>query len=118
MTITGDFIKELRLQHSMTQLEIAKIACVSDRAVSAWERGLKEPRMGAIQRLADYFGLKNSDFIDGHADTSKLYTNEEKQLVDDFRGLSPEGQRDLLKYMRMLKADENDQAKKEERNLG
>ena len=34
----------------------------------------------------------------------------EKDLLDDFRGLSPEGQRDLLKYMRMLKADENDQA--------
>ncbi|MBR5171921.1 MAG: hypothetical protein IKW14_00810, partial [Phascolarctobacterium sp.] len=27
--------------------------------------GIREPRMGAIQKIADHFGLKKSDIIDG-----------------------------------------------------
>jgi len=61
----GDNIRKLREEHGLTQRELAMIAGVSDKAVSSWERGSKEPRMGAIQRLADHFGLKKSDIIDG-----------------------------------------------------
>ncbi|HHX72889.1 MAG TPA: helix-turn-helix domain-containing protein [Clostridiales bacterium] len=58
-------IKKLREDHGLTQRELGIIAGVSDKAISSWERGSKEPRMGAIQRLADHFGIKKSDIIDG-----------------------------------------------------
>jgi repressor LexA len=60
----GADIKRLREMHSLTQVEIAKIAGVSDKAVSTWENGIKEPRMGAIQKIADYFGLQKSNIIE------------------------------------------------------
>ena len=50
-------IKSLRESRQMTQAEFGKIAGVSDKAVSTWENGSAEPRMGAIQRIADYFGI-------------------------------------------------------------
>lgn len=57
-------IKKLRLKHNLSQKEFGEIAGVSDKAVSTWENGLKEPRMGAIQKIADHFGILKSDIIE------------------------------------------------------
>lgn len=57
-------IMKLREQHNLTQAEFGEIAGVTDRAVSAWEKGIAEPRMGAIQKLADYFKITKSSIIE------------------------------------------------------
>ncbi|MEH7219655.1 LexA family protein [Bacillus toyonensis] len=60
----GKNIKKLRDKHNLNQKEMGEIAGVSDKAVSTWEKGLKEPRMGAIQKIADHFGILKSDIIE------------------------------------------------------
>lgn len=57
-------IKRLRTERDLTQEEFGKIADVSAMAVSQWENGRAVPRMGAVQRIADYFGIKASNIID------------------------------------------------------
>lgn len=57
-------IKRLRRQHGMSQAEFGAIAGVTDKAVSTWETGAKEPRMSAIAKLADYFHISKSDIIE------------------------------------------------------
>lgn len=57
-------IVELRKREKLTQEELAKIAGVSRGAVAQWESGFSEPRMGAIQKLADHFGISKSDIIE------------------------------------------------------
>lgn len=57
-------IRLLRERHNLSQSELGKIAGVSDKAVSTWELGLKEPRMGAIQKIAAYFHLEKSNLIE------------------------------------------------------
>lgn len=57
-------IRELREAHNLTQAELGKIAGVSDKAVSTWENGNAEPRMGAIQKIADYFHISKGSIID------------------------------------------------------
>lgn len=58
-------IKILRERYNLSQKELAVIAGVSDKAVSSWERGTKEPRMGAIQKLAEHFNLlSNTQYTD------------------------------------------------------
>lgn len=54
----------LRTQYQITQEELAAIAGVSRGAVSQWEGGFSEPRMGAIERMAEHFKLRKSDFIE------------------------------------------------------
>lgn len=54
----------LRKHFNITQEELAKVAGVSRGAVSQWEGGFSEPRMGAIQRMADYFGIAKSNIIE------------------------------------------------------
>lgn len=57
-------IKRLRLEHGLSQAELGAIAGVTDKAVSTWETGAKEPRMNAIGRIADYFHIQKSDIIE------------------------------------------------------
>ncbi len=57
-------IKKIRLEHGMSQAELGKIAGVSDKAVSTWELGTKIPRMGAVEKMANYFGIPKSAIVD------------------------------------------------------
>lgn len=54
----------LRNDRGMTQAEIAKIAGVSDKSVSAWESGKRGPKINAIKNLCTYFHLDLASFID------------------------------------------------------
>ena len=88
-----DNIVNLRKQHNLTQDELAKIAGVSRGAVSQWEGGFSEPRMGAIQRIADHFGLKKSDLIE---DSDPDAAPDETAVVRNMRRMAPQGRAALL----------------------
>ena len=60
----GSNIKKLRLDHGLDQVQFGEIAGVTDKAVSSWENNISIPRMGAIEKLATYFGIKKSDIIE------------------------------------------------------
>lgn len=81
-------IKKLRLEHNLSQKEFAKIAGVSDKAVSTWENGTKEPRMGTIQKIADFFGIKKSDIIeDNNDDLPELTEKDEREIESDLEDM-------------------------------
>ena len=79
-------IKILREKYKLSQKDLAQIAGVTDKAVSTWERGIKEPRMGAIQRIADHFGLKKSDLIEdnGMKPSPTLYSSLDSPSVQHY----------------------------------
>lgn len=60
----ADNIKILRSKFDITQAELARVAGVTENAVSKWENGYSEPRMGAIERIAACYGLKKSNIIE------------------------------------------------------
>ena len=62
----SDNIKKLRRIYDLSQKDLALIAGVTDKAVSTWEQGIKEPRMGTIQKIADHFGLQKSNIIENN----------------------------------------------------
>lgn len=47
-----------------TQKEIASVIGVSPQTFNTWCQGIAIPRMGKVQRLADYFKIGKSDLID------------------------------------------------------
>lgn len=96
----GKTIYTLRTNHQMTQKELGNIAGVSEKTVSAWEKERIIPRMGAIQKMADYFGIKKSDIIEPPTTTATLDTQhvmkkplseDETKLVDNYRVLTADG---------------------------
>lgn len=67
-------IKNLRKKFDLTQDQLGEIAGVSGGAVSTWERGTAEPRMGAIQRMSDYFNISKSEIVDDAETTATKAT--------------------------------------------
>lgn len=57
-------IRALREEYDLTQVQLAKIAGVSDKAVSTWESGARSPKVGPLQKICAHFGLDIHDFID------------------------------------------------------
>lgn len=129
-------IKNLRRAFDMSQKDLGVIAGVTDKAVWAWEQGNREPRMGALQRLADHFGIKKSDLIDGDVlkalsmqnavvckEDSKKYSNsliteEELTLIKKYRQLDADGKADINDLIDSKLARAERAAKEQEEALG
>ncbi len=62
---TGILIQEARKAKGMTQLQLAEVLGVTDRAVSKWERGKSFPDVGILQDLAKELDLSVSELLDG-----------------------------------------------------
>lgn len=56
-------IKKLRNQRGWTQSQLADRLSVSKQTISNWETGIKVPRMGSLQKLADLFNVKIGEII-------------------------------------------------------
>lgn len=56
-----------------TQKEAANAIGVSPQTFNTWCKGIALPRMGKVQKLADYFHISKSDLID-----SKTYTASQR----------------------------------------
>ena len=52
----GACIRTLRMQNNMTQLRLAELLGVTDKAVSKWERDLSYPDISLFPKLADILG--------------------------------------------------------------
>lgn len=66
----GDKIRELRLEHRMSQTEFAKAVHASQQAVTKWENGKSEPSSSVIADIANYFNV-SSDYLLGRT-TNKI----------------------------------------------
>lgn len=110
-------IIRLRNLSGLTQEQFAEVAGVSRAAVSLWEIGRSEPRMGAVQNLADYFSIKKSNIIeDGGMDNiavtigGKMYereqskpilSDEEMMLVELYRHANAQGKASIMAIARV-----------------
>lgn len=57
-------LKELRIEHGLSQAALAKIIGVSQKAIDYWEREINEPKATYIILLANYF-MVSTDFLLG-----------------------------------------------------
>lgn len=55
-------LQDLRKSKNMSQPELATIIDVSDRSISAWERGLTFPNTETAIKLADFFNV-STDYL-------------------------------------------------------
>lgn len=117
----ADNIKKLREQHGLTQAEFGEIAGVSDKAVSTWENGTAEPRMGAIEKIAKHFNISKVSIVDDDPDNGQqigyyldpevaqkaqeIYEDPELRiLLDAKRDLSKEDLEAVINIVKALKA--------------
>ena len=61
------------------QREIADAIGVSPQTFNTWCQGIALPRMGKVELLADYFGIRKSDLLEEH--TLDRFSAESAQML-------------------------------------
>lgn len=61
----GKFVAFLRKEQGMTQKDLAERLCLTDKAVSKWERGLSFPDISMLEPLAEVFGVTILELLQG-----------------------------------------------------
>ncbi len=77
----GTMISSLRKDKGMTQLELAEIMGVTDKAVSKWERDLSCPDINSIPKLAEILEISVEDLMQGKTEIKEQDTKEKKENI-------------------------------------
>lgn len=59
----GEKIKEYRIDNNLSQMQLAKLIGVSQKAVDYWERSVNEPKASYIIALVKTFGISYDEFF-------------------------------------------------------
>lgn len=103
-------LKELRAEKKCTQKELADYLGYSKNIICEWENRRSEPRLEALSKLADFFGV-STDYLLGRSDELGFVTvqsvapslsENEEMLLRYFRALTPELQGAALETVRVL----------------
>lgn len=62
--IFSNNLTRLLKERNKTQKQVATDLNINPQTINSWCKGVAIPRMGNIQKLADYFGVKKTDLID------------------------------------------------------
>ena len=93
------FLRETR---ALTQQEIAKEVCFSQKVVSAYERGVREPSLKNLIKIAEYFSVSIDDLLlkDLRPQGSMLARN-----LKYLRNREHFSQGDMARLLKISKAD-------------
>ena len=96
-------IKELRLARHLLQRDVAKLLNVSRSSYSLYEADKVMPPMDALITLADFYGVTVDYLLERPEATAGTLSvsDTERQLVENFRQLSPQGKEYVLQSMDM-----------------
>ena len=82
----GERIKELRTSKGLTQLELANILFVTDRAISKWEQGRGNPDLNTLPEIAKAFGVSIDYLLTGEEHTPTL-DDKQNELITYFESM-------------------------------
>ena len=71
----GKVIAELQKENNMTQMDLAEKMCVTDKAVSKWERDISCPDIKTINKLAEIFNVDINILLNTKVNTKSIKTH-------------------------------------------
>ena len=80
---TGKFIAECRKQKKLTQMQLAEMLNITDKAISKWERGLAMPDTSIMLELCDILGVSVNELLYGEKIEMENKEQKNKQLLLD-----------------------------------
>lgn len=89
MSQVGDNIKALRIRAGLSQNKLARLAGISQPALSAIEKDVKNPSSTTLGMLASALHVTVAELI-GETE-SGAYSAEERQLIEQYRTLNAQG---------------------------
>lgn len=83
--IFADNLNRIMAEHEKTPANLVADLDIPFSTLSNWTSGLKMPRMGNVEKLANYFHCEKSDLLEEHS--PEYYENREvAKLADKIRG--------------------------------
>ena len=79
----GRFIAEQRKKQNLTQMQLAEMLGITDRAVSKWERGLSLPDSSIMLDLCRILEISVNDLLSGEVVTMENNNQKNEQLLLD-----------------------------------
>ena len=113
-------LKKMRLNHNLTQAELAKQLGISRSSVGMYESGEREPDFETLEAIADFFNV-DMNYLLGTESRSTYYLDPEaaaiaqgvyerpemRMLFDASRKISPEDMDLVISMIDRLKKDES-----------
>lgn len=96
---SGAKLKELRLEKSLTQIELAKIFNTSNATINRYEKNVNEPDSETITKLADFFNVTTDYLLDRTYNRIEATRSEDglarnnieyktyKEIIDKFKSM-------------------------------
>lgn len=79
---TGEFIRILRKEKDLTQLELSKKLKVSNQSVSKWETGACLPDPSKLEKISKIFNVSITELLSGERKTSD--SEKDKNIIYDW----------------------------------
>lgn len=93
----GKFISELRKSQGLTQVQLAEMLNITDRAVSKWETGKALPDSSIMLELCDILKITVNDLLSGEIVTMENYNRELENNLIEIKKQKEESDRHLLR---------------------
>lgn len=78
----GTMIATLRKEKKLTQVEVAEMMGVTDKAVSKWERDLSFPDINTLPKLAELFDVTVDELMQVKVDTKKEENTKIAEMIN------------------------------------
>lgn len=115
MMTVGERIRYARKNAHLTQEELAIKLGVTQAVIGQYERGIRKPKMDALQRIAEAMGISIYDLVPEYSGALLVGLpkdeSEKKKIMEDFEKLSPSAQEkilDLIKFMAQIEQSADD----------
>jgi len=79
----GKFIAACRKKATLTQLQLAQMLGITDKAISKWERGITMPDTSIMLELCDILGISVNELLSGEKIDMENNDQKNQQLLLD-----------------------------------
>lgn len=79
----GKFIAECRKKKSLTQMQLAEMLGITDKAISKWERGIAMPDTSIMLELCNILGISVNELLSGEKISMENGNQKNEQLLLD-----------------------------------
>lgn len=81
LTKIGEFIANCRKNKKMTQEQLAEKLCITNRAVSKWERGLSLPDASIMLELCNILDINVNELLNGEKIDMQNYNKKTENIL-------------------------------------
>lgn len=108
-----DMLKQLREQNNLTRKKLCDETGISERAYITYEYGQREPKVGVVKKLADFYDVSTDYILERPTaevpkdpiDEIKMVNETERNLIRKWLSLDEKSREDFIEFLREAISD-------------